>query len=169
MHPKIAEALEQDAEKLDELYFGSGDALDAKASFVLVILTLLAAISGQVVVIHELTQTIETLQALAIVAIIVGVVMSILALWPRHFNILPGRQAWDEFLNGLKAEKKNITDEEQFNEFVDSRRRVTLARLATNKKIVEKKAKFNNVAFYATAAAILTQVLTLIDLAATRF
>src|SRR5215469_16513274 len=104
MHVKIAEALEKDVEKLDEIHFGTGDALDAKASFVLVVLTLLAALSGQVVILHDLTRTIKTLQVLAILSIIVGVVMSILALWPRRFDIPPGHQVWNKFLTDLKEE-----------------------------------------------------------------
>ena len=49
---QIVEVLRDDTEKLDELYFQLGDVLDVKASIILVLVTLLGAVSGQVLALH---------------------------------------------------------------------------------------------------------------------
>ena len=165
-------AYEEDVEKLNETMFQTGDALDAKASFVLVIITLLAAFSIEVLRGPDLSPYLKALQGLAVAAIVAGVAASICALWPMAFDVRPMPEAWEksmqEFIaesaTKLKIEPSQITAVQVLEEFNAARQRVALRRLAANREIVAKKAKRNNIAFYATTVAIVFETACLLML-----
>jgi hypothetical protein len=176
MLESISKAIEDDVEKLDSIYLQTGDALDAKASFVLVIITLSAAFSGQILILKDLPSTIKVIQVLAVAAMVLGVAFSIAALWPADFKIPPKPEDWENFVITFEAEKeaelktehKELSNADVLQAFKASRRRVAANRIGANKEILERKSKFNNRAFYSTAATIAAQAATLVWLELSR-
>lgn len=163
MQKEIADAIWEDVKRLDEVNFQLGDVLDVKASIILVVITLLGALSTSILLLPNLSATIKLVQVIAVVGIVLAVVFSIIALWPRDFKIPPTPESWVSHINKLKEEHKDCTDAAALilQKFHEARMRVAMKRITSNKAIAEKKAKLNDLSFYATAGAILMELITL--------
>lgn len=96
---QIVEVLRGDTEKLDELYFQLGDVLDVKASIILVLVTLLGAVSGQVLALHGLSPALKFLQVISVLSLGFAVILTILALRISRFYASPLPSDWAEIFS----------------------------------------------------------------------
>src|ERR1700721_4632100 len=69
MDEKLVDFLWEEITRLDEAIVDLGDALDVKASIVLVLATLLGAISGPILALHDLPDWVKVAQAIAVAAL----------------------------------------------------------------------------------------------------
>lgn len=168
MEKEISDILWEDASELDEAIVKLGDALDVKASIVLILVTLLGAISGPILVLAGLPQQVKIAQCVAVAALTLAVYFSLVVLWPSDFSMPPDTDSWEQFIWETGAEQQNNA-QAIATELRASRIRLAKKRIASNQKITVRKARFNQYAFYATAAAIVLDVATLIWLAYTHF
>jgi hypothetical protein len=171
MNEKILQALWEDADRLDDALFTLGDALDVKASIVLVLATFLGAVSASILAIPTLTLApwVKFEQATAVAGLACAVVCCLVALWPSVFSLPPRIEDWESFVTESAGDHKNQKDglEAVHLELQAARLRVAKKRIAINKRFTDRKAKFNGYAFYATAIVILADGATLLWLART--
>lgn len=169
MDEKLADILWEDVARLDEAIVDLGDALDVKASIVLVLATLLGAISGPILLLHDLPPWVKLAQAIAVAALGFTVLAALVALWPGDFSMPPKVEDWEAFITESAADHKDDADGLALveTELRESRVRVAKRRIAANKRITDRKAQYNGFAFYTSGVAILMDVATLIWLART--
>lgn len=168
MKEKIQNAIADDARRLDEIFFQLGDVLDVKASIILVVITFLGALSGQVLVLKDLPLTIKLMQVIAVLLLTASLSVTICSLWPREFDAPPKPEEWLDYLEQLT---KHFEDEQTdssdliLEEFEKAKARRTLERIAKNRGITNTKSDFNTWAFRGMLIAAGVQSLTLLWLA----
>jgi len=140
-----------------------------KASIVLVLATLLGAISGPILALHDLPDWVKVAQAIAVAALGFTVICALVVLWPSEFTLPPHVEAWEGNITEGAADYKDDPDgvERIASELRESRMRVAKRRIADNQRITDRKSMFNKFAFYTSAAAILMDVATMMWLART--
>lgn len=169
MDEKLVDFLWEEVRQLDEAIVDLGDALDVKASIVLVLATLLGAISGPTLALHDLPAWVKVAQAIAVAALGFTVICALVALWPSEFTLPPHVEAWEGNITEGAADYKDDPHgvEQIASELRESRMRVAKRRIADNQRITKRKGLFNRFAFYTSAVAILMDVATMIWLART--
>jgi hypothetical protein len=160
MQKEILDAIWEEMKRLDEINFQAGDVLDVKASIILVVLTLLGGLSTTVLSLQNTPETAKILQVFAVCGISIAVIYTLLALRPCNFQIPSKPGTWEDYIEKLSKEH-NGHSEVVLREFNATRKRVYVKRIGTNKKIAEKKAAFNDRAFYTTASVICIDLVTL--------
>jgi hypothetical protein len=171
MHEKIEQALWEDISHIDETIFSLADALDVKASILLVLTTFLGAVAASILVLPNLPAWVKLAQAVAVAALTLTVVCCLAALWPATFETPPSVEKWRAFITEAAGELKDDPHgiSEVLRKFHESRVKAGEKRIAANKRITTRKAAFNKAAFYFSALAILMDIVTLVWLAHTRF
>ena len=169
MDEKLVDFLWEEVTRLDDAIVDLGDALDVKASIVLVLATLLGAISGPILALHDLPDWVKVAQAIAVAALGFTVICALVVLWPSEFTLPPHVEAWEGNITEGAADYKDDPDgvERIASELRESRMRVAKRRIADNQRITDRKSMFNKFAFYTSAAAILMDVATMMWLART--
>src|ERR1700727_2916720 len=94
MDEKLVDFLWEEITRLDDAIVDLGDALDVKASIVLVLATLLGAISGPILALHELPPWVKVAHAIAVAGLGFTVICALTALWPSEFTLPPHVEAW---------------------------------------------------------------------------
>ncbi|HEY0703079.1 MAG TPA: hypothetical protein VGD60_09955 [Candidatus Acidoferrales bacterium] len=170
MNDKILQAVWEDAARLDDLLFTLGDTLDVKASIVLVLATLLGAVTGSILALDLLAPWVKLAQAVAVLGIFCTVVFCLVALWPSTFGTPPGVEGWEGFVTELAGDYKDDPHglDAVLLELQGGRLGKAKQRIAINRKLTKRKAKFNKYAFYGSAVVILMDALTLAWLAHAR-
>jgi hypothetical protein len=169
MNEKILDTLWEDANALDDAVVKLGDALDVKASIVLVLATFLGAVSGPILILHDLAAWVKFAQATAVAALGCAVVACLIALWPAEFILPPTVEAWEAFITEAADEQKDNPNglDAVLLDLYRSRLRKAKERIGINRRFTDRKSKYNSYAFYAVAIAILMDGATLVWLAHT--
>ena len=167
MNKEIESVIAEHEKRLDELFFQLGDVLDVKASIILVVISFLGAISGQVLLVPDLAYLIKGMQVIAVLSLAGGVFATVRSLWPREFEAPPDTAEWLNYLRELEAYfvgKGNAEEliTKEFSESISKRRQ---ERIAKNRAMTQKKAKLNDWAFRGTVVAASTEAVSLIWLA----
>ena len=173
MEKELADILWENASQLDEAVVKLGDALDVKASIVLILATMLGTISGPALIMRgELPPWLKGVQAAAVLALAFAVIFALMVLWPVEFKLPPGIEGWENFLRETAEEHKDdiAPDAEHMVENVRAElRRSRLAaakkRVAVNLRYALRKSKYNRYAYYASGLAILLDAATLMWMA----
>ncbi|MFZ0882840.1 MAG: hypothetical protein WAN14_05540 [Candidatus Acidiferrales bacterium] len=163
MRKEIADAVAEDAKRLDEMYYELGDTLDVKASIILVLAAFLGTVSGQVLTLPNLSWSIEVLQSLSVLSLGFCAVLTVLCLRIREFDGPPSPEQWAESLYTWSEHyaKYPTGDDDMLEHFEIEQKNLTSERIAENRKLAEEKAKMNRLALWATAAALGFEFLSL--------
>jgi len=169
MNEKILQALWEDTNHLDDLAYSLGDALDVKASIVLVLCTFLGAVSASILALPDLARWVKFVQATAVAGIACAVVFCMGTLWPWEFLAPPRIEDWESFVTESAVDHKNQKDglDAVLLELQGARLRVAKKRIATNLKLTTRNGKYNQRAIFAIAVVILMEGVTLAWLART--
>jgi hypothetical protein len=163
--PGIMGALESIAFERDRQEFALGDTLDIKTGLILAALTFLAIQTGDLIK-SSATPVQITLQALSILALVVGAALSVAELWPRGY----GREAPpNKYLDWITDTEKYREDYpetgtepvsvEQLNA---ERVKVAVSNVQTNLAINKVKSTLMFSAFFCVAASFALNIATLI-------
>jgi len=166
-HDNLLDALRADATKLDDLYYQLADVLDVKASIILVLVTLLGTISGQVLALKDLSPALKYLQVLSVLSLGIAVVLTILALRISRFYGSPSPEDWARNLSDWQdhyAPYEHAGDL-IWEHFTAVRDELTLERIKLNRQLTQKKSSLNRWALRATTCALAFEFLTLALLA----
>ncbi|MGA7856039.1 MAG: hypothetical protein WCA15_22150 [Candidatus Acidiferrales bacterium] len=166
---QIVEVLRDDTEKLDELYYQLGDVLDVKASIILVLVTLLGAVSGQVLSLQALSPALKFLQVISVVSLGAAVILTILALRISRFYASPLPSEWAQSLMDWHLYYSNYPDSEDllWEHFSQVRDELTLERVTKNRILTQQKSALNKWALRATTLALAFEFLSLVLLGLT--
>ncbi|MFZ0579758.1 MAG: hypothetical protein WA690_10880 [Candidatus Acidiferrales bacterium] len=166
---QIVEVLRGDTEKLDELYFQLGDVLDVKASIILVLVTLLGAVSGQVLALHGLSPALKFLQVISVLSLGFAVILTILALRISRFYASPLPSDWAENLLDWHTYYSEYPDSENliWDHFTQVRDELTRERVTKNRALTQQKSGLNKWALRATTLALAFEFLSLMLLGLT--
>ena len=150
MDEKLVDFLWEEITRLDDAIVDLGDALDVKASIVLVLATLLGAISGPTLALHDLPAWVKVAQAIAVAALGFTVICALVALWPSEFTLPPHVEAWEGNITEGAADYKDDPHgvEQIASELRESRMRVAKRRIADNQRITKRKGLFNSPAVF---------------------
>ena len=174
MQEEIAKTLDDEAKRLDELYFQLADVLDVKASIILILTTFLATVAGQVLAIVNgisgpsfWVSLSKFLQVLTIVAAAISIVFTLFALRVRRFDAPPPPEEW---LKNLSAWSKYYEGHEGGSKYLVPHfqrvwRELTSERIGNNRKLAEEKAKYNKFALKVTGVCLGSELFSLILLA----
>jgi hypothetical protein len=167
MNKEIKDAIAEHEKRLDELFFQLGDVLDVKASIILVVISFLGAISGQLLVLHDLPYLIRGIQIVAVLALAGGVFATVRSLWPRVFDAPPDTAEWMEYLQQLEKyfAGKDDASELVANDFLQAIAQRRQERIARNRALTTTKSNLNAWAFRATVVAASAEAVSLIWLA----
>src|SRR5580698_4493559 len=108
MDKEIKARIADEIRRVDEAFWSLVDVLDVKASVVLVAITFLGALSGQILGIDNLPLTIKILQILAILMLCVAGVLILRCLWLKEVMLPPSP---DELIAWVK-ELKEVSDKD---------------------------------------------------------
>lgn len=164
---EIADLVADDAKRLDEIIFQTGDVLDVKASIILVAVTFLATLSGEILTVSDLPVAIKVIQVIAVVAVSIAGVLTVCALWPRQFDVPPSptrTSAYAEQLQQYFRGKLNA-DELLVEDLRKDAMEIRLERIATNRRLAVSKSRFNKFAFYSIGVAVCAELASLLWLA----
>ncbi len=167
MKKEIEIALSEEQKRLDELFFQLGDVLDVKASIILVVISFLGAISGQVLLISDLHHFIKGVQVVAVLSLAVGLVLTVWSLWPRVFDAPRDTAEWLAYLQELekhfadKADAAELVAKDFFQDMAQRRQE----RITKNRTLTTAKSNLNDWAIRATVVAASAEALSLIWLA----
>jgi hypothetical protein len=103
MDKEIKARIAEEIRRVDEAYWSLVDVLDVKASVVLVAITFLGALSGQILSIDDLPLFIKVLQILAILMLCVAGVLILRCLWLREVLLPPNPDELITWVKDLKA------------------------------------------------------------------
>jgi hypothetical protein len=167
MREEIVDALAEEARRLDEVNYEVADVLDVKASIILVALTFLGTLTGEILVISDLPATIRVIQIIAVIALSIAGILTIATLWPRHFDIPPNPQESAAYAEALREHFDGAPDAEDLvlRRFQKTQMELTLARIVTNNQLASSKSRFNRWAFYAVGVSVLAELASLLWLA----
>jgi hypothetical protein len=167
MNQEIENAIAEHEKRLDELFFQLSDVLDVKASIILVVISFLGAISGQVLVLHDLPFLIRSVQMVAVLALAGGVFATVRSLWPRIFDAPPDTAEWISYLQELENhyEGEDNASELVAKDFMQAIARRRQERIAKNRALTTAKSNLNDWAFRGTVVAVAAQAVSLIWMA----
>jgi type III secretory pathway component EscS len=167
MKQEIENTIAEHEKRLDELFFQLGDVLDVKASIILVVITFLGAISGQVLALRDLPYLIKIIQIVAVLALSEGVVASVISLWPREFYAPPDAAEWVAYLQELEKyfHDKEDGPERVTKEFEQAITQLRRERTAKNRALTRTKSAFNSWAFRGVVIAAVAEASCLIWMA----
>src|ERR1700722_4214172 len=94
MNKEVQNEINEQEKRLDEVFFQLGDVLDVKASVVLVVISFLGAISGQILTLSDLPLLIKVVQFVGVAGLATAVVLTVVSLWPRVFDLPKDREEW---------------------------------------------------------------------------
>ena len=101
MQKTFADHIAEEAKRLDGISYQAGDVLDVKASTVLLAVTFLCTLSGQIVSVPDLRPTIKVIQVVAVAALCLSGLLTICALRPRDFDIPRDPKKLTAYVNAL--------------------------------------------------------------------
>jgi hypothetical protein len=155
MQKEIEDSIFDDATKLDEINYQIGDTLDVKASIIFVVLTFLATMSGQILAIPGLPPPVKYFQLASILLLIIAGAFTILALWPRVFDVPPDPEESAKYSDKLEEKYKGRQDAVKLvrDAFIAAWFKNINERIARNRRIALRKAKLNKWALRAVVLA----------------
>jgi len=167
MQKEILDAVYEDAKRLDEINYGVGDALDVKASILLLVITFLGTLSGQILGLTILPRAMKVVQLIAVLGICTSGVLTLLALWPRRFSIAPAPEEMLNYAEELAVYFEGEPNQEELllERFRRDRRELTSERISKNNQIAATKTRFNELGFYAITVSAAAELITLLWLA----
>jgi hypothetical protein len=167
MDKKIQDAINEDTKRLDESYFAVGDVLDVKASVVLVVVTFLGALSGQILTLHDLPVAIKGLQLASVLSLCAVGLLILSCLWLKRFQLPPKPELWKQWVIELEQNLKAHDDASELvaEEFGRQREARTLERIALNSELASKKSKLLKWSFRALSLAVVLEFTCLVWLA----
>jgi hypothetical protein len=167
MRKEIVDALAKEAERLDELYYELGDILDVKASIILVLATFLGTVSGQVLAAPVLSSSIKTLQVFTVFSLGAALILTVLALRIRKFDVPPEPDSWMENLAKWEVHyaKYERGSDWLLMHFEEYQRKLISERISTNRRLASQKSHLNKWALRAVATALTSEFGTLVLLA----
>jgi hypothetical protein len=167
MQKTPADLLAEEAKRLDEVIYQAGDVLDVKASIVLLVVTFLGTLSGQIVSVPDLPPTIKVIQVLAVAALCISGVLTVCALWPRDFSIPRDPRELSTYVAALVEyfRGKPNAEESVLQQYENVRNQSVVDRIATNAQFAVSKSRLNKLAFYAVAVSLLAELISLLWLA----
>jgi len=167
MNKEIEDAIAEHERRLDELFFQLGDVLDVKASIILVVITFLGAISGQVLSLKDLPLAITIMQIIAVLSLAVAVFSTVRSLWPRTFEAPPDSADWIEYLQKLEQHYagKDGAAELVLKDFQQDMAATRQERIKKNRALTRNKSGLNEWAFRGTVVAATAEAICLIWLA----
>jgi hypothetical protein len=164
MDKEIKARIAEEIRRVDEAFWSLVDVLDVKASVVLVALTFLGALSGQILGIDKLPTYIKILQIAAIVMLCIVGVLILRCLWLRE-ALLPPSPA--ELIDWVK--KLEIIHEKEggsvLTEFEEHQEEKGLERIEANKSAALEKTKLLKWCFRVLAIAVTLEFASLLGLA----
>src|SRR5208283_5698479 len=89
VNKEIKDAIVEQSKRLDETYWALGDVLDVKASIVLVAVTFLGALSGQILAIDCLPPHIKVVQVFSVLLLVAVGILVLRCLWLKEFELPP--------------------------------------------------------------------------------
>lgn len=155
------------AQKYDDSERSLGDVLDVKASVVLVAVTFIAGISGQLLVMQELSpcwhkvQVSAQLCALVLLAIAGGLIIA--ELWPSDYVSQPTPKEDAEWIDKLMVD--NCDCNVVLDKVLKHKLKSATERVESNKKISDRKSELLSWVFKLTAGAMFLVLGNLIVLA----
>lgn len=163
MRKEIMDGILEEAERLDEIHYEVGDTLDVKSSIILVVVTFLGTLSGEILSRPALAGLAKAVQVSAILCLCVAGVLTLLALFPRKFDIPPDTGEMLEYADGLERHYGNFCNgaEMLLKHFQQNRIAAAMERIATNRDLANAKLKLNKAAFYVTAVAVCLELFSL--------
>jgi hypothetical protein len=167
MRKELADYVAEEAKRLDEISYQAGDVLDVKASIVLLVVTFLGTLSGQIVSVPDLPPIVKIIQVIAVAALCMSGLLTIAALWPRDFDIPRDPKKLALYVNALvehfsdKPKPEDLALQWYEQARVDS----VIDRITTNRGFASSKSRLNKWAFYAVAASLLAELISLLWLA----
>lgn len=164
---EIVDLVAEDAKRLDEIKYQVGDVLDVKASIILVAVTFLATLSGEILAVSDLPAAIKIIQVVAVVAVSVGGISTLWALWPRKFDIPPRPDESSAYAEELEEHFRGKLDSDELivKQFTQTVMTLRLERIAANDKLASSKTKLNKCAFYSIGVAVFAELASLLWLA----
>lgn len=144
----------------DRHEFSLGDTIDMKTGLLMAALTFLAIQSGTLLDGGGLPIVQSVLQALSIVAIILGGVFSAIELWPRDYMREATPEQYEEWIAKLEEYRRAYPQEEAV-EFSAVRLSSAKERVSKNGAINHAKSTYMFRAFYCTTAAFILNLATL--------
>ncbi len=167
MQKTLADHIAEEAKRLDEITYQAGDVLDVKASIVLLVITFLGTLSGQIISVPDLSPTIKVIQVVAVAALCSSGLLTLCALWPRDFGIPRDPKKLTTYVNSLFeyfGDKPN-PEELVLQQYEVVRNQSVVDRISTNTYFARSKARLNKLAFYAVAVSLLAELISLLWLA----
>jgi hypothetical protein len=163
MRKEIGDTIAQEAERLDELKYQAADVLDVKASIILVVVTFLGTLSGQILSLPDLPTNVKVAQIVAVVADCLAGMLTLVALWPRDFDLPPSTEESVAYVEKLEKHFDGQVGAEDlvFEEFRKSRARGISSRIKTNSKLVAFKSRLNHWTFYIVSTAVAAELVSL--------
>jgi hypothetical protein len=167
MNKDLFNLIAEEAKRLDEITLQAGDVLDVKASIVLLAVTFLGTLSGQIVLVNDLPAPVKILQIVSIFGLCSAGILTIASLWPRDFRVPrdPGELA--KYAEGLIAfyNRQANPNDLALVKYEQERMARFQYRISENEKLTSRKAKLNRWAFYSVAVSLLTELPSLLWLA----
>jgi hypothetical protein len=171
MNKRLQDLIAEDAKRLDEAYYAVGDVLDVKASILLVVVTFLGTLSGEILTVGSLPTLIKLFQVASILALCAIGVMVVTCLWTKEFRLPPPPdelQKWVVQLAEHYKQEHDTSDGLEFavvDEFEKKRAEQTLERITSNLNHARRKGKLIKFSFYLLAPALGLEFLCLVWLA----
>jgi hypothetical protein len=160
----VNEKLLADINAKDDLVFKFGDTLDVKSSIVMVVITFVGTETAYFFT-KDLTGIAHTFQCISVLFLVLATIFSIAGLWPRDYWMTQPEDLSIGYAANLREHfSQNGGDVEQnvLERLVSAETDWAITRIKDNAKVNSEKARWLNMAFGATALAILFNVLTLI-------
>ena len=148
MQKTLADHISEEAKRLDEISYQAGDVLDVKGSIVLLVVTFLGALSGQIVSVPDLPPTIKVIQVVAVAALCSSGLLTICALWPRDFGIPRDPKKLTTYVNALFEYFSDKPKPEEFvlQQYEEVKNQSVVDRISTNTHFARSKARLNKLA-----------------------
>jgi uncharacterized membrane protein len=168
MNKEIREAVRDEIKRVDDAYWGLVDVLDVKASVVLVAVTFLGAVSGQLLGVAGLPMSVKVLQIASVALLAVDVVLILWCLWLKSVMLPPDPEETVKWV--VKLEEYYAKDGEALlKEFDEKQQSAAFERIRTNKAATDGKTKLLGQAFWVLCGAIALDFVALGILAARMF
>jgi ABC-type transport system involved in cytochrome bd biosynthesis fused ATPase/permease subunit len=167
MDKAILNAINEDAKKLDDLYYSLGDVLDVKASVILVVVTFLGTLTGGILSLNYLPKLIKWGEALTVVDLCVIGVLTIASLWVKTFRVPQDPQLLMNWALDLEETFKWCANSSELvlEEFQKERTSKLMERIRINKDLARRKVGLVKWAFRFTALAVVLSLASLLWLA----
>ena len=167
MRKEILNAVAEEARRKEDFYWRAGEALDLKASIILLVVTFLGTLSGQLLSLSDLPVPLRVVQLVAVLAVCASGILTLCGLWPRTFATSGDPNEHLKYANELEKYYQGQPNAEDLVErdFEKARTDIVLSQIATNEPLATSKSRFNKLAFYPLAVAVLADLASLVWLA----